>query len=216
MDEMLKTWKEPVPGSMDTRPVFPPDITRPIENALIKARTSALQQEQMRTQQQAFGRGCPIAAPYRETPTPPGVVRQPMPAPQGYVSNYPQYPPPATSQQQYSHVANQQYQIPNSQPYPPTHIQQYPPPVQSYPPNSQYPQDTQQYPLNSHQYPPANQQYPPSNQQYPRPNHQEFPSNSVQQYPPANGQQYASQHNGHQPHGLPQVRCLRSGYFVTN
>lgn len=48
LDEMLKTWKEPVPGSLDTRPVFPPDVTRNIESALIKARTAALQQQQAR------------------------------------------------------------------------------------------------------------------------------------------------------------------------
>ncbi|KAL8366127.1 hypothetical protein RB595_004751 [Gaeumannomyces hyphopodioides] len=81
MDEMLKTWKEPVPGTLDTRPVFPPDTVRPIENALIKARTSALQaqQEQMRSQQQllAGGRGRPPNGPYRETPTPPGGPRNP-------------------------------------------------------------------------------------------------------------------------------------------
>lgn len=68
MDEMLKTWKEPVPGSMENRPVFPPDIVRPIENALIKARTSALQ-----AQQERLARGRPAQQPYRETPTPPGV-----------------------------------------------------------------------------------------------------------------------------------------------
>ncbi|KAK6609401.1 hypothetical protein H4I96_03332 [Botrytis cinerea] len=72
MDEMLKTWKEPVPGSIDTRPVFPPEVTRPIENALIKARTSALQQEQLRSQQQLMNRGRSAVgqAPYRNTPTP--------------------------------------------------------------------------------------------------------------------------------------------------
>lgn len=72
MDEMLKTWKEPVPGSIDTRPVFPPDVVRPIENALIKARTTALQaqQESLRGQQQLLSRGR-VAMPYRETPTPP-------------------------------------------------------------------------------------------------------------------------------------------------
>ena len=213
MDEMLKTWKEPVPGSMDTRPVFPPDITRPIENALIKARTSALQQEQMRTQQQGFGRSRPIAAPYREIPTPPGVARQPMPA-SGYISNYPQYPPPAVGQQQYPHIPNQQYQPPTNQPYPTTHIQQYPPPVQEYPPNSQYPQVTQQYPPNGHQFPTTSQQYPSSsNQQYPVPNHQAYPPTSVQQYPSINEQQYASQPNGHQPQGLPQVSNLLTHNF---
>lgn len=42
MDAMLKTWKEPVPGSIDPRPVFPADTVRPIENALIKAKTAAI------------------------------------------------------------------------------------------------------------------------------------------------------------------------------
>ena len=76
LEEMLKTWKEPVPGSMDTRPVFPVDVTRPIENALIKARTAAvqLQQQQSRTQ---TGR---VSVPPRATPTPPGVP----PLAQGY------------------------------------------------------------------------------------------------------------------------------------
>ncbi|PYH42585.1 putative mRNA cleavage factor complex component Pcf11 [Aspergillus saccharolyticus JOP 1030-1] len=57
LDEMLKTWKEPVPGSLDTRPVFPPEITRGIESALIKARTAALQQQQARSQQEILTRG---------------------------------------------------------------------------------------------------------------------------------------------------------------
>lgn len=81
MEEMLKTWKEPVPGSIDKNPVFPADSVRPIETALIKARTSALQaqQEQMRTQQQLFGRGGrSSAAPYRATPTPPNARQQPF------------------------------------------------------------------------------------------------------------------------------------------
>ncbi|KAI0397155.1 hypothetical protein F5Y17DRAFT_416478 [Xylariaceae sp. FL0594] len=75
LEEMLKTWKEPVPGSIDTRPVFPPDVVRPIENALIKVRTTTLQQDQERMRsQQMYGRGRPAqGAPYRETPTPPGV-----------------------------------------------------------------------------------------------------------------------------------------------
>lgn len=75
MEEMLKTWKEPVPGSIDKTPVFPADVVRPIENALIKARTSALQAEhgQMRSQLQLFNRGGRPGAPYRQTPTPPNV-----------------------------------------------------------------------------------------------------------------------------------------------
>ncbi|KAI0479270.1 hypothetical protein GGR56DRAFT_371161 [Xylariaceae sp. FL0804] len=86
MEEMLKTWKEPVPGSIDTRPVFPPDVVRPIENALIKYRTTVLQQDQerMRSQQHMLGRGRPMqGVPYRETPTPPG-TRPPSQAQGGF------------------------------------------------------------------------------------------------------------------------------------
>ncbi|KAF1990694.1 hypothetical protein K402DRAFT_324139 [Aulographum hederae CBS 113979] len=38
MEGLLKTWKLPVPESLDTRPVFNPDITREIENTLVKIR----------------------------------------------------------------------------------------------------------------------------------------------------------------------------------
>lgn len=69
LDEMLKTWKEPVPGSLDTRPVFPPEITRSIESALIKARTAALQQQQARGQHEIRSRG--------RVATPPGWANNP-------------------------------------------------------------------------------------------------------------------------------------------
>ena len=77
LDEMLKTWKEPVPGSLDPRPVFPAETIRPIENALIKARTAAVQaqqQQQSRAQQEVMARSRPMATPnpqWRNTPTPP-------------------------------------------------------------------------------------------------------------------------------------------------
>ncbi|KAI1107339.1 hypothetical protein F4804DRAFT_297639 [Jackrogersella minutella] len=116
MDEMLRTWKEPVPGSLDTRPVFPPDVTRPIENALIKARTTALQtqREHARGQQQLFGRARPISqgVPFRDTPTPPGV--QVPPQTNGYSSHTPipstngsSYTNPAQSSVGYSPHPNQ-------------------------------------------------------------------------------------------------------------
>ena len=137
MDEMLKTWKEPVPGSIDTRPVFPIEVTRPIENALIKARTSAVQahQEHLRSQQQQMGRGrVPISsAPYRDTPTPPSSILQQIHPPPGYGPNY--------GQQQYAPVVNgQQYSAPiDGQQYPPsTNGQQYPPPMNG----QQYPNQT--------------------------------------------------------------------------
>ena len=103
LDEMLKTWKEPVPGSLDPRPVFPLETIRPIENALIKARTAAIQaqqQQQSRAQQEAMARTRPMATPnpqWRNTPTPPQ-------------ARGPYYPPP---QQMYGpqHVPNGNYQV---------------------------------------------------------------------------------------------------------
>ncbi|KAI1781140.1 hypothetical protein F4818DRAFT_398082 [Hypoxylon cercidicola] len=105
MDEMLRTWKEPVPGSLDTRPVFPPDITRPIENALLKVRTITLESQQ-RSQQQLLGRGRPMnqgmqGMPYRETPTPPGAHSQPQ------VNGYPQTSVPGVSGPSYAHQSQQ-------------------------------------------------------------------------------------------------------------
>ncbi|XDG03282.1 hypothetical protein ABKA04_002897 [Annulohypoxylon sp. FPYF3050] len=118
MDEMLRTWKEPVPGSLDTRPVFPPDVTRPIENALIKARTTALQaqREHARGQQQLFGRGRPMnpGMPYRDTPTPPGVHIPPQ------VNGYSTHTPVPANGSPYPHPAQ------SSAGYPP-HLAQLPP-----------------------------------------------------------------------------------------
>ena len=81
LDEMLKTWKEPVPGSLDTRPVFSPEITRSIESALIKARTAALQQQQARGQHEVLNRGRGVATPpgWSHTPTPPQATPRPVP-----------------------------------------------------------------------------------------------------------------------------------------
>ncbi|KAK7921121.1 hypothetical protein PG985_009143 [Apiospora marii] len=114
MDEMLKTWKEPIPGSIDTRPVFPPDVTRPIENALIKARTSAMaaQQQHYRNEQQLLGRGRPMPqqppVPYRNTPTPPNV--RPSSQASGYPGNHSNgagpFGPPAQAAGQYPQHQN--------------------------------------------------------------------------------------------------------------
>ncbi|KAK4038927.1 protein PCF11 [Parachaetomium inaequale] len=71
MDEMLKTWKEPVPGSISTKPVFPLEQVRPIEHALMAARNAAFAAHQNSFQgQQQLMRGRQ-PAPSRETPTPP-------------------------------------------------------------------------------------------------------------------------------------------------
>lgn len=115
MDEMLKTWKEPVPGSIDTRPVFPPDIVQPIENALIKIRTAALEAQQASQRGQALllNRGRPVPQPHRNTPTPPGF----RPGSQQPGAPYAQPPP----QYQQGPPVQQSYPIHHGQPpYPST------------------------------------------------------------------------------------------------
>ncbi|KAJ5738216.1 hypothetical protein N7493_001371 [Penicillium malachiteum] len=68
LDEMLKTWKEPVPGSLDSRPVFSPQITRDIETALIKARTKYLDSERLRRQPEiSRGRGSVTPTGWQQT-----------------------------------------------------------------------------------------------------------------------------------------------------
>lgn len=95
LDETLQTWKAPVPGSTDPRPVFPPDITKRIENALIQWKTKTLQQEQeqQRAQQDLLRRrngGVIASSQWRNTPTPPqNDPRYPAPSAQSFV----QFPP---------------------------------------------------------------------------------------------------------------------------
>ncbi|KAJ5576308.1 hypothetical protein N7535_003234 [Penicillium sp. DV-2018c] len=88
LDEMLNTWKVPAPGSMDTRPVFPPEITRNIESALIKARTAALQQQQARAQSDILGRS-------RASATPTGRTNSPMPPQMQHAHNGHSTPTPS-------------------------------------------------------------------------------------------------------------------------
>jgi pre-mRNA cleavage complex 2 protein Pcf11 len=97
MDEMLKTWKEPVPGSISTKPVFPPEHVRPIEHALVAARQAAFaaNQNSFQGQQQLLRGGRPPVPPTRDTPTPPSGRppphqagphgQQQFPAPNGHV-----------------------------------------------------------------------------------------------------------------------------------
>ncbi|PTB62159.1 hypothetical protein BBK36DRAFT_1136609 [Trichoderma citrinoviride] len=83
MEEMLKTWKDPVPGSLDTRPVFSHELVRPIENALMKVRAASMPQPA-----QSAIPGRPRSAmfpPHRNTPTPPGM--------RGYAGQPGNFPP---------------------------------------------------------------------------------------------------------------------------
>ncbi|KAF2491827.1 hypothetical protein BU16DRAFT_468421 [Lophium mytilinum] len=73
MEGLLKTWKQPVPESVDPRPVFSADVTRDIESALIKYRTVAIQQQalsQKQALQHAIPPRPPVGAPWRHTPSP--------------------------------------------------------------------------------------------------------------------------------------------------
>ncbi|KAM0469822.1 hypothetical protein ACHAPX_010269 [Trichoderma viride] len=86
MEEMLKTWKDPVPGSMDTRPVFSHELVRPIENALMKVRAASMSQQ---AQGAIPGRPRSAMFPNRNTPTPPGMRGYAGPA-----GNFQQQPHP--------------------------------------------------------------------------------------------------------------------------
>ncbi|KAF4465149.1 mRNA cleavage factor complex component Pcf11 [Fusarium albosuccineum] len=118
MEEMLRTWKEPVPGSMDSRPVFSHELVRPIENALMKARAASMPQGGVMP-------GRPrSAAPHRDTPTPPGMRGQPGYPTQQYPPNGgqpfpgqqpPYYPPHSTPQP--SNAAPTPFQPPYSGAY---------------------------------------------------------------------------------------------------
>jgi pre-mRNA cleavage complex 2 protein Pcf11 len=73
MEALLKTWKEPVPESMDARPVFPVETTREIESTLMEAKAKLA-----KIQAPTF-QGLPTQLPprpasygqWRNTPTPP-------------------------------------------------------------------------------------------------------------------------------------------------
>ncbi|OAA73878.1 mRNA cleavage factor complex component Pcf11 [Cordyceps fumosorosea ARSEF 2679] len=81
MEDMLRTWKDPVPGSMDTRPVFSHELVRPIENALMRAHAASIPQNAM------AGRGRGVLMPHRNTPTPPNMRGYPTHGGQGQMPN---------------------------------------------------------------------------------------------------------------------------------
>ncbi|KAF1938193.1 hypothetical protein EJ02DRAFT_458095 [Clathrospora elynae] len=69
MEGLLRTWKQPVPESMDPRPVFQADVTQDIENALAKFR--AAQQSVQRPQHALPPRPPSLNVAWRGNPTPP-------------------------------------------------------------------------------------------------------------------------------------------------
>ena len=71
LDETLKTWREPVPGSLSTTPVFRLDITQRVVDALSKARLAAQQTRNQQMPLMASRMAVAQAQPFRNTPTPP-------------------------------------------------------------------------------------------------------------------------------------------------
>ncbi|KAL8740205.1 MAG: hypothetical protein Q9190_007069, partial [Brigantiaea leucoxantha] len=129
LEEMLKTWKEPVPGLIDPRPVFPTETLRPIETALIKFRTLDVKQQQKQPRPQPavvfqLQQAALSSAQWQNTPTPPqNNNRYLSPSVQPYsqqngLNGYHQQPP-------YS-----QYPYQQPQPTPPAYRPPYQPPLQ--------------------------------------------------------------------------------------
>ncbi|KAF2243262.1 hypothetical protein BU26DRAFT_437074 [Trematosphaeria pertusa] len=109
MEGLLKTWKQPVPESMDPRPVFSHEVTGDIENALNKIRSvQAAQQAPSQRPMHALPPRPATAAIWRNTPTPPQSgaryaaphdprVRAPYPP----AAQYGQYPSPVSQTNQF-------------------------------------------------------------------------------------------------------------------
>jgi pre-mRNA cleavage complex 2 protein Pcf11 len=143
LEEMLKTWREPVPGSLSTTPVFPIASTQTIVDSLNKFRvaTSGPNRHQSTPLQGQPARVASVQ-PYRQTPTPPQSVpqflpgleaqlRSPQPQVAGPIAHYSQPPviasPYAQSYQQSTPAPYFQHpqpshtpQFSSSTPQPPT------------------------------------------------------------------------------------------------
>ncbi|KAL8664904.1 MAG: hypothetical protein Q9168_007810 [Polycauliona sp. 1 TL-2023] len=130
LDEMVKTWKEPVPGSTDMRPVFPVETTRPIETNLIKYRTFAFQAAQQQQRQQGPPMPHMMNPPYGAA-VPPTEWRNTATPPQnnGYYppGNTQGYPQPNGFPQRTPYPSNNQF--PHPQPTPPNFQPPYQPPT---------------------------------------------------------------------------------------
>jgi pre-mRNA cleavage complex 2 protein Pcf11 len=71
MEGLLRTWKQPVPESMDSRPVFSPEVTGDIENALNKIRSVQVQSAPAHRPVHALPPRPAANVAWRNTPTPP-------------------------------------------------------------------------------------------------------------------------------------------------
>lgn len=115
LEEMLKTWREPVPGSLSTTPVFPISSTQTIVDNLNKFRaaTAANPRYQASPVQGGPARVASAQQAYRQTPTPPqSVVQYPPALPTHLRSPQPQSVTPTGSAQPYSQATLSSYAQP--------------------------------------------------------------------------------------------------------
>lgn len=101
MEGLLRTWKQPVPESMDTRPVFPANVTADIENAVNKIRSVAAQAQPPRPMH-ALPPRPPSNVAWRDTSTPP--------------QNLPRYPAPNDPRRPAGLPPTPQYGAPSATP----------------------------------------------------------------------------------------------------
>ena len=136
LEEMLKTWREPVPGALSPTPVFPIASTQSIVDSLNKFRAATPGPNRYQsTPLQGQPARVASAQPYRHTPTPPQSLPQFVPnVPSHIRSPQPQFTatqppydqtPPVSYGQPY---APQPAPTPYYQPPPPQQTPQYPPP----------------------------------------------------------------------------------------
>jgi pre-mRNA cleavage complex 2 protein Pcf11 len=71
MEGLVRTWKQPVPESMDPRPVFSSQVTGDIEETLNKMRAAQAQTSPAQRPVHALPPRPVINAAWRNTPTPP-------------------------------------------------------------------------------------------------------------------------------------------------
>lgn len=140
LEEMLKTWREPVPGSISPTPVFPISSTQTIVDSLNKIRTPVPSgTRHQSTPVQAAPARVASTQPYRQTPTPPQTISQ-------FVQNIPAHirsPQPAAALPSTSYGAATPASY--GQPYTaqPTSFYQHPDPAPALQP-PQYPSATPQ------------------------------------------------------------------------
>lgn len=141
-EEMLKTWREPVPGSLSPTPVFPISSTQSIVDSLSKFRAATAGGNRYQgTPVQGVPARVATSQPYRQTPTPPQSQAQYPPSIPTHIRS--PVPPQANP---YTQPPTTSYPPAHSTPIPPyyqqavppqtTSIQQYPLPAQPVRPSS--------------------------------------------------------------------------------